>query len=508
MGGNVIDALLREFLEESFEHLARLEVDLVSLEKEPEQSELIDSAYRALHTIKGNCGFLALPRLEKIAHAAESLLARLRDGDVAFRGPVATLLLRTVDVLRVQLEWIGRGEGEAPGEDGELIAALEAGEPVEAAAPAPARVESHTVRVDTELLDTMMNLVGELVLMRNRVVRTQIEGHQESERRAARRELDRLTTRLQEAVMHARMDPVGRLFERMPRLVRDLASELGKEIDLVTSGDETELDRSILETMTDPLTHLLRNAIDHGIERRGTVTLAAFQSGSQVVLEVRDDGRGIDRRKLAERGRDAGLPVPERVLDLVFEPGLTTADEVSRISGRGVGMDVVRDNVERLGGRVEIESVHGEGTTVRVRLPLTLAIVPGIVVACGGQRFVIPQRHLREMLRVRGRRELERLHDAPVYRLRGRLLPVFVLDEELGIPSTETGGAALAVLEADGRRYGLFVDRILDTQEIVVKPLGSPLDRLPYYGGATTLGEGEVALILEVGGLAAHAGVR
>lgn len=519
------DDLLREFLEESHEHLARLEVDLVALEQDDSDPELLASAYRALHTLKGNCGFLALPRLERVAHAAEALLGDLRDGETDLTAARATLLLRAIDAIRAQLDALERTGQEAEGDDEALVDALEKGEALPPA-PAPAvdaKPDALNVRVDVDLLDEMMTLVGELVLMRNRVLRTEIGSQQKESRRIARHQLDRLTSQLQDAVMRARMEPVGRLFDRMPRLVRDVATELGKNVRLVTSGDETELDRAILESFADPLTHLLRNAIDHGIEapdargdkpEAGTITLAAFRAGSQVVLEVNDDGAGIDREALRRKAREAGHPrVDDELFDpleLVFEPGLSTAETVSRISGRGVGMDVVRANVERLGGTIEIGTMRGRGTKVRIRLPLTLAIIPGIVIAAGGQRFVVPQRNLRELLRVRGRDELERVDDAPVYRLRDRLLPVVDLCDELGLQAAHVDGAnsaVLAVVESDDRRFGLLIDKVLDIQEIVVKPLGRPLDRIPYYGGATTLGSGEVAIILEVGGIAGQAGV-
>ncbi|MHC4940351.1 MAG: chemotaxis protein CheA [Planctomycetota bacterium] len=496
------DDLLTEFLEESHEHLARLEVDLVALESDAGNPELLASAYRALHTLKGNCGFLALPRLERMAHAAESLLAKLRDDELELTPQRTSLLLRGIDEIRAQLDAIGEQGGETEGDDAALITALEKGEPL-APAPKPipdSRVEAHTVRIDVDLLDDMMGLVGELVLMRNRVMR-------DEDGRAARHELDRITSLLQDRVMRARMDPVGRLFDRIPRLVRDLAAELGKEVELRTAGSETELDRSILESFADPLTHLLRNAIDHGIERKGTVTLAAYQAGSQVVLEVRDDGRGIDVEALRRKAEEAGLPPCEDPTEYAFEPGLSTAEEITRVSGRGVGMDVVRENVERLGGTIELLTARGAGTTVRIRLPLTLAIIPGIVVRCGGQEFVIPQRHVREMFRVGSHDAFERIGGKPVYRLRGRVLPVVFLGEQLGLHA-EGRGAALAVVEADGRRYGLVIDRILDTQEVVVKPLSELLASLPFYGGATTLSSGEVALLLEAAGIAKHAGVE
>jgi len=525
-----MDDILREFLAESHEHLAQFEVDLVALERAPDDAETLAQAYRALHTIKGNCGFLGLPRLGAVAHAAESILSHLRDGAITFTPDRATLLLRVVDLVRAQLDTIEQTGTEGEGDDTDLIAALlgqqdSAPRPPPTASPQTVETTptSRTVRIDVELLDSIHNLVGELVLMRNRVVRSRLDGAAVDRRLNSRRELDRLTSQLQDAVMRARMEPIGRLFERMARPVRDLAAELGRDVEFTARGGETELDRTLVETIADPLLHLVRNAVDHGIEtpeeraRAGKpaaarVRLSAHQAGSQVVLEVHDDGRGIDRDALRAKARAAGIDRADDEgadpIQFVFEPGLSTAPEVSNVSGRGVGMDVVRANVERLGGSVEIESEPGCGTTVRVRLPLTLAILPGVVVACGGQRFVLPQRHLREMLRLQSRSTLESLHDTPVYRLHGTLLPVVLLDEQLGLSAAPGEPAALAVVEADGRRFGLVVDRIVDTQEIVVKPLGAPLDSLGIYGGATTLGDGEAVLILEPGALAEAAGVR
>jgi len=525
-----MDGILREFLTESHEHLAQFEVDLVALERSPEDTQLLARAYRALHTIKGNCGFLGLPRLGALAHAAESVLSRLRDGEILCTADRATVLLRVVDAIRSQLDTIENSGTEDAGDDAPLIAEL-----LDRQAPAPRApltstpqatdpsTTSRTVRIDLDLLDSLHSLVGELVLMRNRVVRSSLDGSAVNRRRGERRELDRLTTQLQDTVMRVRMEPIGRLFERMARPVRDLAAQLGREVEFASRGGETELDRTLVETIADPLLHLVRNAVDHGVEspeeriREGkpaaaTVTLSAHQAGSQIVLEVRDDGRGIDREALRRKAKQQALPHADDAgydpLDFIFEPGLSTADAVSSISGRGVGMDVVRTNVERLGGAIEIESVPGVGTTIRVRLPLTLAILPGVVVACGNQQFVLPQRHLREMLRLRSRESLDYVHDAPVYRLHGRLLPIVLLENELGLKVAENEGAALAVMEAGGRRFGLVVDRIVDTQEIVVKPLGDPLGGLGIYGGATTLGDGHVVLILEPGALAAAAGVR
>ena len=330
--------------------------------------------------------------------------------------------------------------------------------------------------------------------------------------------------------MQARMEPVGRIWSKFPRVVRDLAGVFGKRVRIEMRGRETELDRTILEAISDPLTHLLRNSLDHGLElpavrvaagkpEEGLLLLSAYQEGGYVVVELRDDGAGIDPRKIRReavaRGvltaKEAkGLSIQES-LDLVFRPGFTTASKVTSVSGRGVGMDVVKTNIERVGGAVDLESRPGLGTTVRIRLPLTLAIISGMIVRSAGHRFIIPQAHLRELHRLEGTEEIESVHDAPVFRLRGRLLPLVYLDHALGLRASaapRNGDTVfIAVLETEEQRYGLIVDRILDTQETVVKPLGLPLERIPVYAGATILGDGTVALILDVAGLAARAGI-
>jgi len=538
-----MDDILREFLVESHEHLDRMESDLVKLEKDPNDDEALARVFRAVHTIKGTCGFFGMPRLEAVSHAGENVLTRLLGGEMRFGAAVVDVLLRLVDAIRGILAEIERSGAEGEPDVAELTAELEligaegAVEPVAPSEPAPeaeapvaaAPAPSRTVRVDVAVLDTLMNLVGELVLARNEIGEF-TETHGETAFAGAAQQLNRITTDLQEAVVQARMEPVGRIWSKFPRVVRDLAGVFRKQVRIEMRGRDTELDRTILEAISDPLTHLLRNSLDHGIEspavraaagkpEEGLLLLSAYQEGGYVVIELRDDGAGIDpgkiKREAIERGvltakEVAGLSIQES-LDLVFRPGFTTAAEVTSVSGRGVGMDVVKSNIERVGGAVDLESRPGQGTTVRIRLPLTLAIISGMIVRSAGHRFIIPQAHLRELHRLEGTERIETVHDAPVFRLRGRLLPLVYLDAVLGLRASDAprngDTVFIAVLETEEQRYGLMVDRILDTQETVVKPLGLPLERIPVYAGATILGDGTVALILDVAGLAERAGI-
>jgi two-component system chemotaxis sensor kinase CheA len=390
-----------------------------------------------------------------------------------------------------------------------------------------------TIRVAVTLLDRLMNLVGELVLARNQLLqlssRSQDAGFQ-----AVAQRMNLIATELQGEVMKTRMQPIGNIWNKFPRTVRDLAVSCGKEVRLEMEGQDTELDRTIIEAIKDPLTHLVRNSMDHGIERpevrrragkdpTGMLRLRAFHEGGQVNIEINDDGAGLNaeriRQKAIERGlisaQAAGMPDRD-VFNLIFLPGFSTAEKITSVSGRGVGMDVVKTNVEKIGGTVDISSTPGRGTSVRVKIPLTLAIIPALIVTCTGERFAIPQVSLSELVRLdvdeRGTK-IELVHGAPVYRLRGRLLPLVYLDRELGIRSAadaalgEATAVNIVVLQAEDQQFGLIVDEITDTEEIVVKPLGKQLKGISAYSGATIMGDGRVALILDVPGLAQRARV-
>jgi two-component system chemotaxis sensor kinase CheA len=385
-----------------------------------------------------------------------------------------------------------------------------------------------SVRVDIDLLDTLVDLVGELVLTRNQLLQRTLAAEDVELVRASQR-LDLVASELQESVMKTRMQPIGQVWSKMPRIVRDLAHQLGREVELVMEGHDTELDRSLLEALKGPLTHLVRNSMDHGIElpadrvaagkpAKGTLLLRAFHESGQVVVEITDDGAGIDVEKISTVAVLRGVATREQlarmdnreILGLIFRAGFSTATEVSNISGRGVGMDVVRTNIERIGGSVDLQSEVGRGTTVRVRIPLTLAIIPALVVGEGPERYAIPQANLVELVRLEGedlRRQVERLAGSPVLRLRGRLLPLVHLAEALGGEVEEAEALTVVVLQSDDTRFGLCVSEVHDTQEIVVKPIGRQLKSLCMYAGATIMGDGRVALILDVAGMGADAGI-
>ncbi len=574
---------IREFLVESHENLSRLDQDLVELEKHPHDTDLLSSIFRTIHTIKGACGFLAFSVLEAITHQAETLLSQLRDGRRELTPALVSLILETVDATRKVLAAI-----ETSGKEGSegfedlterlrLAAQLTAGEdaestpePTGAATPpipvaepivqktspqlgesGPAEKEEErgkkkeggkeedvtrssaavdaNIRVGVGLLDKLMDLVGELVLTRNQILQFNIE-REDPALNATSQRLNLITTELQEGVMKTRMQPIGVVWNKLPRVVRDMGTTLGKQIRLQMDGADTELDRTIIEAIKDPLMHLVRNSCDHGIEvpevrvragksPQGTLTLRAYHEGGQVNIEIGDDGAGIDVARVKQKALDNGLLRPEQAeklgdreaLGLIFQPGFSTAQVVTNFSGRGVGMDVVKSHIEKIGGVVDLSSRMGEGATVKIRIPLTLAIIPGLVITSGGERFVIPQVSLLELIRLENDasgKHIEYVHGTPVYRRRGSLLPIAYLNQVLGLkPAVHDEAVSMVVLQAEDRQFGLVVDGINDTQEIVVKPLGARLKGLTLYAGATIMGDGRVALILDVMGIGQRSGV-
>ncbi len=399
---------------------------------------------------------------------------------------------------------------------------------------ATASVADNAIRVDITQLDKVMNLVGELVLARNQIVSNTTVFDQAALTTAAQR-LNIITTELQESVMKTRMQPIGNVWAKFPRVVRDVAKDLGKKVRLVMQGQTTELDRTIIEAIKDPLTHIVRNSIDHGIEspeRRiaggkadeGLLSLRAFHEGGQVIIEIMDDGNGLDLERVKAKAVSKSLITAEQAarmtereaINLIFLPGLSTAEKISNVSGRGVGMDVVKTNIEKIGGSIDLQTQAGQGTTLRIKIPLTLAIIPALIVTSGGARYAIPQVSLLELVRLEGataRAGIEKLCGAPVYRLRGNLLPLAFINEQLrtapGLGRTlgDDDVINIVVLQADGRPFGLVVDEINDTEEIVVKPLGKQLKGISCFAGATIMGDGRVALILDVVGFAQHAHV-
>ena len=587
-----MDELTREFLIESQEGLDRMERCLTDLETRPKDAALLGEIFRSVHTIKGTTGFLGFKRLEKLAHAGENLLGLLRDGKLVADRPLITGLLQLLDGLRSILKSIETEASEGDGEDTRLIEELGALQapahahqparahagshsasiaapvappestvpsappgPAVVAAPAPpvnaapaaepeassARPQSSpapaagtaaesTLRVDIILLNRMMNLVGELVLTRNQVLQATAT---DPNMTLLSRRLDMVTADLRESVMKARMQPVSNIFSKIPRIVRDLSQSLGRRVRLQVEGQDTELDKSQLEAIKDPLTHAVRNSLDHGIEPpaerqaagkdpEGTLKLRASHEGGHVIIEVSDDGAGIAVEKVRQKAIERGLITADRaaqlgereLLQLIFLPGFSTAAQVTNVSGRGVGMDVVRTNVEKIGGKVEIDSRAGKGTTLRLRIPLTLAIIPALIVRSVNQSFALPQGSLSELVHIPpelAANAIEWIEGAPLHRLRGKLLPLVFLDRML-MPAEEHRLATerdnfIAVLDADGRRFGLVVDGLADPEEIVVKPLSAVLKNIGLYSGATVLGNADLALILDPGAIALKAGV-
>jgi two-component system, chemotaxis family, sensor kinase CheA len=573
-----MDELARDFLIESQEGLDRMERCLTELEERPRDAGLVGEIFRAVHTIKGTTGFLGFKRLEILAHAGENLLALLREGRVKADRRMIDGLLELLDGLRSILKTIESEANEGSGGDAALIGKLEALQlpakvrakkavRVRAPAPigsaalqtldsaaidkvieadvdratkasgpasgsnaAPATAAESTLRVDVSLLNRMMNLVGELVLTRNQVL--QATSVDPAMTQLSRR-LDMVTADLRESVMKARMQPVSHIFSKMPRIVRDLSQSLGRRVRLQLEGQETELDKSLLEAIKDPLIHAVRNSLDHGIEppavRRtagknpeGTLKLRASHEGSHVVIEISDDGAGINVEKVRSKAIERGLITSERaaqladreLLQIIFQPGFSTAAAVTNVSGRGVGMDVVRTNVEMIGGKVEIDSRPGLGATLKLRIPLTLAIIPALIVRSLNQNFALPQGTLSELVHIpldQTATAIEWIENAPLYRLRGKLLPLVFLDRllapDLVFRPIPQRGSFIAVLETDGRRFGLVVDGLADPEEIVVKPLSAVLKQIGLYSGATVLGNADLALILDAGAIAVKAGI-
>lgn len=399
----------------------------------------------------------------------------------------------------------------------------------------PASAADTSIRVDVALLDKLVNLVGELVLARNQILQFTNQ-NTDSAFLATSQRLNLITTELQGSVMKTRMQPIGNIWSKLPRVVRDLSTSCGKLVRLEMEGKETELDKTIIEAIKDPLTHIVRNSVDHGIEMpevreergkapEGCLRMRAYHEGGQVNIEITDDGGGIHLEKVKQKAVSKGLITNEqaaRMTDhqasqLIFMPGFSTAEKVTNVSGRGVGMDVVKTNIEKIGGTVDLQSQFGSGTTLKIKIPLTLAIIPALIVTSGAERFAIPQVSLLELVRLEAgeaKDQIEYIHGTPVYRLRGKILPLVSLNRSLKLREMEAGRVSsedeevhIVVLQADGHPFGLVVDEINDTQEIVVKPLGKQLKGLSCFAGATIMGDGHVALILDVLGLAQQSNV-
>ena len=627
-----MDDLLREFLTETSESLDTVDNQLVRFEQEPNNAKILDNIFRLVHTIKGTCGFLGLPRLEALAHAAETLMGKFRDG-MPVTGEAVTLILTTIDRIKDLLAQLEANESEPEGEDRDLISELEAmvergmaamaagaappplvpaapaappaapavtqgslidqtlerplrpgevsldelerafretaietppahekaPEP-KAAAPAPkaepAKVEAkaepkaeapkkaarakanadgevhendkvanQSIRVNVDTLEHLMTMVSELVLTRNQLLEI-ARRNEDTEFKVPLQRLSNVTAELQEGVMKTRMQPIGNAWQKLPRIVRDLATELGKQIELEMHGADTELDRQVLDLIKDPLTHMVRNSADHGLEtpaeraasgkaEQGTIRLSTYHEGGHIIICIADNGRGLNTERIKAKAVANGL-VTEAELEkmteaqihkFIFEPGFSTAAAVTSVSGRGVGMDVVRTNIDQIGGTIDIKSVAGEGSSVTIKIPLTLAIVSALIVEAGGDRFAIPQLAVVELVRARANSEhrIERIKDTAVLRLRNKLLPLMHLKKLLKIDdgsSSDPENGFIVVTQVGNQTFGIVVDCVFHTEEIVVKPMSTKLRHIDMFSGNTILGDGAVIMIIDPNGIA------
>jgi len=622
-----MDDLLSEFLTETSEGLAVLDVELVQLEQNPNDQELLSNIFRYMHTIKGTCGFLGLPRLESVAHAGENILGKFRDGDLDVTPKAVSLILECLDKIRTILEYLEQNESEPEGEDIDLIARLNAyaehgesagdeteaqgngadespeaeaseaavseddqsevesetpeepaaeetpevaaeapapkpepkpapaakpGPAGEAKAPAESSVANQSIRVNVELLENLMTMVSEMVLTRNQLLQI-LRGQKDSEFAAPLQRLNHVVSELQEGVMKTRMQPIGNAWAKLPRIIRDLSIELDKKIELVMKGADTELDRQVLELIKDPLTHMVRNSADHGLETTagrieagkpeiGKVVLKAYHEGGHIVISIADDGRGLPLEIIKNKITANGLATEaeletmteQQIQRFIFKAGFSTAASVTSVSGRGVGMDVVRTNIEKIGGTVELTSTEGKGTTFIIKIPLTLAIVSALIVECAGDRFAIPQLSVLELVRasVHSENTIERINNTPVLRLRNRLLPLVNLrdlmklndpidpespvtgsDAEIGSEAepdkdsqSDNGEGFIVVSQVGSYSFGIIVDRVFDTEEIVVKPVARIMRDNQMFSGNTILGDGSVVMILDPNGIASATG--
>ncbi len=542
-----MDELLREFLTETGENLDRVDAQLVRLEHEPNDAHILSNIFRLVHTIKGTCGFLELPRLEALTHAAETLMSKFRDG-MPVTGDAVTLVLTTIDRVKTILDELEKSGREPAGEDADLIerlaatasqrsqppsgsgltmspeAAERAGDIGKPAGETTEQPPSHSIRVSVDTLDQLMTTVSELVLSRNQLLEI-VRRHGDSEFNVPLQRLSNVTAQLQEGVMKTRMQPIGYAWQKLPRIVRDLAAELGKDIGLEMHGAETELDRQVLDLVKDPLTHLVRNCADHGIETptersaagkpcKGTIRLSACHQGGYVIIEVADDGRGLDTAGIKAKAVEMGLAgeaelsakPQNEINNLIFSPGFSTAAKVTNVSGRGVGMDVVRSNIEQIGGAVGVKTVAGSGTVFTIRIPLTLAIVPALIVAVGDQRFAIPQLAVLELVRVGAANRVERIKDACVLRLRNELVPLAHLRDVMRLGNWTNEDGFVVVMQVGNQIFGAIVDNVFHTEEIVIKPMSSRLRHIEIFSGTTILGDGSVILILDPSGVAQSLG--
>ncbi len=557
-----MDDLLAEFLTETNDSLAELDVALVRFERAPDDLGTLSQIFRLVHTIKGTCGFLGLPRLERVAHAAENVLGRIRDGVLAVTADLVSVILRALDRIKAILAGLAAAGAEPEGDDANLLGELDQaadgggaarvdgeaasrptladpplptskapeldGPAQDAAAPGADAIAAQTIRVAVDVLEDLMTLVSELVLTRNQLLQL-ARGQDGGGFTVPLQRLSQITSDLQEGVMKTRMQPIGNAWNKLPRLVRDLGRDLGKQIELSMRGQDTELDRQVLELIKDPLTHMVRNSGDHGIERpaerraagkpeTGRITLDAYHEGGHVIIEIADDGRGLSVDRIRAKAAAQGLAseaelaamTDGQIQRFIFRPGFSTAAAVTSVSGRGVGMDVVKTNIERIGGTIDLKSAPGSGSSFIIKIPLTLAIVSALIVEVAGERFAIPQISVTELVRAGdGSAAIERIDAAPVLRLRDRLLPLVDLATLLGLRAPtaaasgrDGGNAYVVVTQVGAATLGIMVDQVFDTEEIVVKPVAPILRHITMFGGNTILGDGSVIMILDPNGIA------
>jgi two-component system chemotaxis sensor kinase CheA len=554
--------LLAAFHGEAVEHLQQIEAALLALDQRPDDPEALHSIFRSFHTIKGNAGFLGLVPMQALAHEVESLLDLARNRKLRLNAAIVTQILHSRDALQALTQQVGAAleHGKLPdqiipvghlissvkqlmeiattmeetpssaGSDEELSLSAQIAEVLQASAPAGSghgaaaaaaaaiKTTSATVRVNTEKLDSLMDVVGELVIVQGQLMETarQIGGDGLSPLQRNISQLSRITKELQHTAMALRMIPIKPTFQKMERLVRDLARDFGKKVQFITSGDDTELDRTVVEEIGDPLVHMVRNALDHGLEaahvrlaagkpESGMLHLRAYHQGSNIVVELQDDGRGIDPervfRKAVEKGivaADATLSL-EEIRNLIFAPGFSTAEVVTAVSGRGVGMDVVKRNIEKLRGKIEITSEVGVGSTFKIKLPLTMAIIDGLVVRVGTDRFILPTTSVQRALRPT-RDNISTVHGrGEVLDLRGRLVPIHRLHQRFNIKhdAENPWDGIVVIVEHSGKTSALLVDEMVSKQEVVIKNMGAFMQNLPGVAGGAILGDGNIALILD-----------
>lgn len=543
-----MDELVVDFINETIESISELDSDLVKLEQDPSNQELLGKIFRLMHTIKGTCGFIGLGRLEKTAHSAENLLDMFRSGQMDITQYAMTILFMAIDRVRFLVNEVSKNGKEPDGNDADIILMIEehiaapdtapkvTEEPEIVLTPATntpkeeTKVSSQTsdkgseyLRVQVNVLEDLVNMVSELVLTRNQLLQL-VRMEENTSLKTPLQRLNRIVSDLQDSVMKTRMQPIGNAWSKLPRIVRDLSTELKKKINLEMQGEDTELDRQILELIKDPLIHMIRNSCDHGIEspadrlakgkkEQGTIKLSSYHEGGFVIIKIVDDGQGLHVDRIAKKAIEKGLTDAEKIeslsekqiLNFIMQPGFSTADTISNVSGRGVGMDVVRANIEQIGGSIDMESRQDKGTSFTIQIPLTLAIISALIVEINNCRYAIPQMNIQELVSLDqySKESIEYINGKPVLRLRDRIISVLdsqaLFNEEKKIDSSNK---LMAILSSGSSYYGILLDQIHDTEEVVIKSVSSVLKKSGIYSGNTILGDGQVIMILDPAAIA------